>query len=88
MTQTRSGLASVNLGAAKDIAQRLVAEGRFESVSEACRAGLRRLEEDARIVDRLVALGEEGMASGIDDSFDIDAFIDEIATGQSVPPAA
>jgi putative addiction module CopG family antidote len=87
MTQARSGLASVNLGAAKDIARRLVAEGRFENVSEACRAGLRRLDEDARVVDRLVALGEEGMASGVDDSFDIDAFIDETATPPPAPPA-
>ncbi len=77
---SREGLASVNLGAAKRIAQRLVAEGRFENVSDACRAGLRRLEEDARIVDRLVTLGEEGMASGVDESFDLDAFIGSIAT--------
>ncbi len=42
---------------------------------ETRRAGLRRLEEDARIVDRLVHLGNEGMASGIDESFDIDTFI-------------
>lgn len=73
----REGLASVSLGSAKAIGQRLVAEGRFDNLSEACRAGLRRLEEDARVVDRLVALGEEGMASGIDAGFDIDAFVNE-----------
>jgi putative addiction module CopG family antidote len=72
----REGLASVSLGSTKEIAQRLVAEGRFENLSEACRAGLRRLEEDSRVVARLVALGEEGMASGIDATFDIDAFVD------------
>ncbi len=76
---SREGVASVNLGSAKRIAQRLVAEGRFENVSDACRAGLRRLEEDARVVDRLVTLGEEGMASGVNESFDLDAFIGGIA---------
>jgi len=35
------------------------------------------LAEDARVVDRLVALADEGMASGIDEAFDIDAFIEE-----------
>jgi putative addiction module CopG family antidote len=74
----REGLASVNLGSTRAIGQRLVAEGRFENLSDACRAGLRRLEEDAREVDRLVSLGEEGMASGIDDGFDIDAFVDAV----------
>lgn len=72
----REGLASVSLGSAKAIGQRLVAEGRFDNLSEACRAGLRRLEQDERVVDRLVALGAAGMASGIDDGFDIDAFVD------------
>jgi len=33
------------------------------------------LVADPRIIDHLVALGEEGMASGIDETFDIDAFI-------------
>ena len=74
---SREGLASVNLGRTKDVGLKLVAEGRFENLSEACRAGLRRLDEDARVVDLLVTLGEEGIASGVDESFDIDAFIDE-----------
>lgn len=77
----REGLASVNLGTAKEIGLRLVARGRFENLSEACRAGLRRLEEDAQIVDRLAALGHEGMASGVDETFDIDALIDEVRAG-------
>ncbi len=76
MPATRKGLASVDLGSTKEIGLRLVAEGRFEDLSEACRAGLRRLAEDARVIDRLAALGEEGMASGIDDTFDIDAFVE------------
>lgn len=77
MPIARDGLASVSLGTTKQIGLRLVAQGRFENLSEACRAGLRRLEEDSRIIDRLVALGEEGMASGIDEGFDIDAFVEE-----------
>lgn len=76
MAVAREGLASVNLGSAKQIGLRLVAQGRFENLSDACRAGLRRLDEDARVVERLVALGEAGMASGIDESFDIDLFLD------------
>jgi putative addiction module CopG family antidote len=81
VSNTRQGLASVNLGATKEIGLRLVAQGRFENLSDACRAGLRRLEEDARIVDHLAALGDEGMASGIDDAFDIDAFVEETRAG-------
>lgn len=76
------GLASIDLGAAEEIGVRLVAEGRFENLSEACRAGLRRLEEDARVVDRLIALGEEGIASGVDEAFDIDAFVAEVAASR------
>ena len=75
---SREGLASVSLGRTKEIGLRFVAEGRFENLSEACRAGLRRLDEDARILDRLVALGEEGLASGVDEGFDIDAFVAEV----------
>ena len=82
MVVPRDGLASVSLGSAKDIGLQLVAEGRFETLSEACRAGLRRLAEDARIVDRLAALGEEGMQSGIDEAFDIDAFLAEAPAGR------
>ena len=77
-TSSREGLASVSLGRTKEIGLRFVTEGRFENLSEACRAGLRRLDEDARVVDRLVMLGEAGMASGIDDTFDIDRFVQEM----------
>ncbi len=82
MAAARDGLASVSLGSAKKIGLRLVADGRFENLSEACRAGLRRLAEDARVVDRLAALGEEGMASGVDDDFDIDAFVEDSRTSE------
>jgi Arc/MetJ-type ribon-helix-helix transcriptional regulator len=63
MPASRDGLASVSLGAAKKTGLRLVADGRFENLSEACRASLRRLADDAR---------------GIDDSFDIDAWIEPL----------
>ena len=81
MQQQREGLASVSLGSTKEIGLRLVAEGRFENLSEACRAGLHRLDEDARIVDQLLLLGNEGMASGIDGAFDIDTFVEETRAG-------
>jgi Arc/MetJ-type ribon-helix-helix transcriptional regulator len=70
------------LGSTKQIGLRLIAEGRFEDLSEACRAGLRRLAEDARVVDRLACLGDEGMASGIDEGFDIDAFVQDALAGE------
>lgn len=78
MPAPRTGHVSVSLGATKAIARRLVAQGRLESVSEACREGLRRLDIEQRIVDKIVALGEEGMASGVAEGFDIDCFIDEM----------
>ena len=78
MPDTRADDTSVSLGTTKEIALRLVDRGRFESISEACREGLRRLDTEQRIVDRLIALGEEGMASGVSESFDIDEFIDEM----------
>jgi len=77
MPATRDGLASVSLGSTKEIGLRLVADGRFENLSEACRAGLRRLAEDALVIDRLAALGEQGMSSGVDDTFEIDAFVED-----------
>ncbi len=77
MPAMRDGLASVSLGSTKDIGLRLVADGRFENLSEACRAGLRRLAEDARVIEQLAALGNEGMASGVDDIFDIDSFVED-----------
>jgi Arc/MetJ-type ribon-helix-helix transcriptional regulator len=60
---------------------RLVAEGRFQNLSEACRAGLHRLDEEARTLHRLAALAHESLASGIDESFDFDTFIEATRTG-------
>ena len=57
MPVTRDRLASVSLGSTTEIGLQLVADGRPENLSEACRAGLRRLAEDARFIDRLVTLG-------------------------------
>ena len=76
MPEVRNSVTSISLGSAEEIGLRLVADGQFEDLSEACRAGLRRLADDARVIDRLAALGEAGMASGVDDTFDIDAFIE------------
>ena len=78
MSEIHTGDTPVNLGAAMEIARRLVDQGRFESISEACREGLRRLDGEQRIVDTLVGLGEQGMGSGVAEGFDIDEFIEEI----------
>ncbi len=53
---------------------------------KAYRAGLRRLAEDARVIDRLAALGGEGMKSGVDDPFDIDAFVEDATAGSKRGP--
>lgn len=82
MPQAREGLASVNLGSTKVIGLKLVADGQFENLSEACRAGLRRLDEDKRVVDHFVALGQEGILSGVDEAFDIDSFVADMAGTQ------
>lgn len=75
-----AGHATVTLGATKEIAKRLVDEGKYESVSEACRAGLKRLEMEAKLSDRLFEMAEKGWASGVDESFDMDEFIAETDT--------
>ena len=54
MPPSRQGLASVSLGSTKAIGLQLVAEGRFANLSEACRAGLLRLADDAQAGERPV----------------------------------
>lgn len=78
MSEFHTGDTPIKLGATTEIARRLVDQGRFESISEACREGLRRLDAEQRIVDTFVELGEQGMASGVAAGFDVDEFIDEI----------
>jgi hypothetical protein len=82
MPASNDGLASASLGSAKETGLQIIADGQFENLWEARRAGLRRFVEDARIKDRLVILGEEGLASGIDAAFDIDTFVEETREGR------
>jgi antitoxin ParD1/3/4 len=59
----------------------MVASGRYGSVSEVVRAGLRLVEERQKHYDRVNELLREGEESGFVDDFDIDAFIAEIENG-------
>ena len=52
-----------------------IAEGRFQSVSEVVRAGLRRLEEDEAKLEILRAKLEAGENSPIVEDFDEERFI-------------
>ena len=71
MTRTTS----IALGADLErFAREQVASGRYRSVSEVTRAGLRLLEEQELSTARLRAALEEGLASPIDDEFDIDTW--------------
>ena len=87
-TPASLGATPVSLGTTEEIARRLVEQGRFDSISEACREGLRRLDTEQRVVDRLVELGEQGMASGIAEGFDIDEFIDAMDIERHLSPGA
>ncbi|PCI44416.1 MAG: type II toxin-antitoxin system ParD family antitoxin [Moraxellaceae bacterium] len=56
---------SVSLGSHfDDFIKGLINDGRYGSVSEVIRAGLRNLEDDERKLETLRALIEEGKASG------------------------
>ena len=58
-----------------------VAKGRYGSASEVVRAGLRLLEEhDTRLAALRAAL-DEGEASGYDEEFDFDSFIESETKG-------
>ena len=57
---------------------RLIAEGRFQSVSEAVRAGLRRLEEDEVKLEALRAKVRAGRASPLVEDFDPEHFLAEL----------
>ena len=87
MSEPHTGNTLVNLGTTTEIARRLVDQGRFECISEACREGLRRIDTEERIVDQLVALGEQGMASGVAEGFDIDEMIDEMRMDADPAPS-
>jgi antitoxin ParD1/3/4 len=55
-----------------------IAEGRFQSVSEAVRAGLRRLEEDELKLEALRAKLEAGEASPLVEDFSPQGFLAEM----------
>lgn len=69
---------SVALGAPfVEFARRKVASGEFGTTSEVVREAMRRYiaEDDHR--SRLLALIDEGLASPVDEAFDIDAWFEE-----------
>ena len=55
-----------------------IAEGRFQSISEAVRAGLRRLEEDERKLEALRARLRAGEDSPLVEDFSPQRFLDEM----------
>ena len=55
-----------------------IAEGRFQSVSEAVRAGLRRLEEDERKLEALRARLQAGEDSPLVEDFSPQQFLAEM----------
>lgn len=61
-----------------DFVSRKIQQGRFTSVSEAVRAGLRRLEEDELKLEALRARLEAGEKSPLVEDFDPGAFLCEL----------
>ena len=60
-----------------DYARRKVASGEFGSTSEVVRDALRRVEERDARRERLLAAIDEGLASPVDEEFNIDVWFDE-----------
>jgi antitoxin ParD1/3/4 len=63
--------------------ERQVEQGRYGSASDVVQAGLRLLEEQEAKLEALRAALIEGEQSGPGESFDIDAFIDEMHRGRA-----
>lgn len=61
-----------------DFVSRKITEGRFHSVSEAVRAGLRRLEEDETKLEALRARLQTGENSPLVQDFNPEAFLAEL----------
>ncbi len=59
----------------RDFARRKIEEGRFESVSEVIRAGLRLLEEEEQRTVALRRAIQDGLDSGPAEPFDFDDYI-------------
>ncbi len=66
----------------------LVASGRYGSISEVVREGLRLVEARQRQLAKVGALIEEGEISGFVDDFDFDAYIDAVDSQETGSRAA